>query len=116
MTVAARPFGHAAGQAPLRLWLQIGFWVVLGMILLGLTGVQFGPAATISILAITITKATPLTLGALAGITSERAGVVNIGIEGMMLTAAFAGFMTGVYSHNLALALVAAVASGGLMA
>src|SRR5437867_11383253 len=100
----------------MRLWLQIGFWVVIATILLVLTGVQFGPAATISILAITITKATPITLGALAGICSERTGVVNIGIEGMMLTSAFAGFITGVYTHNLLVALIAAIGSGALMA
>src|SRR6266542_128705 len=100
----------------MRLWLQIGFWVVIATILLVLTGVQFGPAATISILAITITKATPITLGALAGICSERTGVVNIGIEGLMLTSAFMGFMVGVYTHNLAIALVAAMFSGALLA
>jgi ABC-type uncharacterized transport system permease subunit len=100
----------------LRVWLQIGFWVVVGIILLTLTGAQFGPAATISILAITITKATPITLGALAGICSERTGVVNIGIEGLMLTSAFTGFMAGVYTHNLGIALLAAIASGALMA
>src|SRR5437763_5095985 len=116
MTVAARPFGYVGGQPRLRLWLQIGFWLAIGIVLLTLTGVQFGPAATISILAITITKATPITLGALAGICSERTGVVNIGIEGLMLTSAFIGFMTGVYSHNLALALAAAMLSGGLLA
>ena len=116
MTVAAPPIGRVATRSRPRLWLQVGFWALIAAVLLGLTGVQFGPAATVSILAITITKATPLTLGALAGITSERAGVVNIGIEGMMLTAAFAGFMAGVYSHNLAIALVAAIASAGLMA
>src|SRR5438128_3962800 len=116
MTVAARPFGHAAGEARLRLVLQIGFWLIVAVILLVLTGVQFGPAATISILAITITKATPITLGALAGICSERTGVVNIGIEGLMLTSAFSGFMAGVYTHNLGIALFAAVASGALMA
>src|SRR5690348_17749226 len=86
------------------------------MILLVLTGVQFGTAATVSILSITITKATPITLGALSGICSERSGVVNIGIEGMMLTGAFAGFMVGVYTHNVAIALVGALASGALMA
>jgi ABC-type uncharacterized transport system permease subunit len=116
VTVAARPFGYVSGESRLRLWLQIGFWVVIGIILLTLTGAQFGPAATISILAITITKATPITLGALAGICSERTGVVNIGIEGLMLTSAFTGFMAGVYTHNLAIALVAAIASGALMA
>src|SRR5207237_4884617 len=116
MTVAARTFGQAGADARLRLLLRIGFWVVIGIILLTLTGVQVGPAATISILAITITKATPITLGALAGICSERTGVVNIGIEGLMLTSAFTGFMAGVYTHNLAIALVAAIASGALMA
>ena len=116
MTAAAPPIGRLASQPRLRLWLQVGLWAGIAIILLALTGVQFGPAATISILAITITKATPLTLGALAGIACERTGVVNIGIEGMMLTAAFTGFMTGVYTHNLLIALVAAVASGGLMA
>ena len=116
MTVAAPPFGRVASRPRLRLWLQLLFWAAVATVLLVLTGVQFGPAATISILAVTITKATPITLGALAGICSERTGVVNIGIEGMMLTSAFAGFMTGVYSHSLAVALVAAVASGALMA
>jgi simple sugar transport system permease protein len=79
-------------------------------------GLQFGMAATVSVLAVSLTKATPLTLGALAGLCSERAGVVNIAIEGLMLTAAFAGFSVGVYTHNLALALAAAVLSGALMA
>lgn len=100
----------------LRVWLQVLFWAAIIATLLVLTGVQFGSAATISILAITIAKATPITLGALAGICSERSGVVNIGIEGLMLTSAFLGFMVGVYTKSLPAALLAAMASGALMA
>src|SRR5262249_56734516 len=46
----------------------------------------------------------------------ERTGAVSIGVEGLLLTAAFSGFMVGVYPHNLAIALLAALASGALMA
>jgi ABC-type uncharacterized transport system permease subunit len=43
--------------------------------------------------------AVPIAFGALCGLMCERSGVVNIGIEGMMLTAAFVGFLTGAYLH-----------------
>ncbi len=49
-----------------------------------------------SMLATTIAVATPLTLGALSGIYCERSGVVNIGIEGMMLGAAFFGWLAAI--------------------
>jgi general nucleoside transport system permease protein len=116
VSVAVPAIPATATRGNLRLWLQIGFWAAIATVLLVLTGVQFGPAATISILAVTITKATPITLGALSGICSERSGVVNIGIEGLMLTSAFMGFMVGVYTHNLAIALLAAMVSGALLA
>ena len=43
--------------------------------------------------------ATPIALGALCGIMNERSGVVNIGIEGMMLTSAFVGFVAAGFSE-----------------
>src|SRR5262245_8743387 len=39
----------------------------------------------------------PIGFGALCGLMCERSGVVNIGIEGMMLTAAFVAFLAGAY-------------------
>jgi simple sugar transport system permease protein len=75
-------------------------------------------------IATTIAVATPLTLGALAGVLCERAGVVNIGIEGMMLTAAFFGCSGALYASglwhlpplaSLLLGVVVAVIAGGLM-
>lgn len=44
--------------------------------------------------------ATPIALGALCGVLNERSGVVNIGIEGMMLFAAYIAFMTALYVHQ----------------
>ncbi len=60
-------------------------------------------------------RAVPLTLGALSGILSERAGVVNIAIEGMMLSGALVGAIAGSVSRSLWVGLIAAVLTGALL-
>ena len=48
-----------------------------------------------SMLVATVARCTPIALGALSGILCERSGVVNIGIEGMLLGGAFTGVVMG---------------------
>ncbi len=62
-----------------------------------------------------LVKAVPLTIGALSGVLCERSGVVNIAIEGMMLTGAFVGAFVGSVT-NLWIGLLAAVLAGGVLA
>lgn len=65
---------------------------------------------------------TPIALGAMAGLWSERSGVVNIGIEGMMLGSAGIGFMVYALAGNansvpwLWVSIGVAVITGGLIA
>ena len=70
----------------------------------------------VALLAISIVKSTPIVLGALSGTVSERSGIVNIAIEGMMLGAAFAGFAVAVQTGSLGLGLVSAMLAGALLA
>jgi ABC-type uncharacterized transport system permease subunit len=60
--------------------------------------------------------ATPLIFAALGGMFSERSGVVNIGLEGMMLMGAFFGIMAADKLDSWLLGLLVAVVSGGAMA
>ena len=64
------------------------------------------------LLASTLRVSTPLILCALAGLLCERAGVIDLGLEGKMLLAAFAAGATGAVTGSLALALLAALGVG----
>jgi len=64
----------------------------------------------------TLAAAVLLLLPALGGVISERSGVVNIAMEGMMLTGAFFGVVADLAWHNAWLATGVAVLAGALMA
>jgi ABC-type uncharacterized transport system permease subunit len=64
----------------------------------------------------TVTAATPLIIAALGVLVSERVGVLNLGVEGMMLVGAVTGFAVGVTSGSLFLGYVAAMAAGMALA
>ena len=63
----------------------------------------------------TVSFSVPLVLGALAGVLCERAGVINIAIEGQLLLGAFVGAVAASATGNLWLGLVTGSAAGGLL-
>ena len=100
-----------------------------GAVISGVVGIAGGYAATQSgesnleevvvwgaLLASTLRYATPLTFGALGGLFSERSGVINIALEGMMLMGAFFGAWGADITGSWLLGIVIAIAAGAIFA
>ena len=95
------------------------WWIGLTLALIGIAIIAFfyarDPRITEAVLASTLRQATPLVLGAMCGLIGERVGVINIGIEGQMLMAAFIGFLVNVWTGNLFIAVIAGILTGAVM-
>lgn len=97
--------------------------ILAAVLVLAIIGYIWNPQITMAVLNATLRQSTPLLLGALCGLFCERAGVVNIGIEGQMLMAAFVAFMFNAYAPvwglppmlGLWLALGIGILTGALM-
>jgi general nucleoside transport system permease protein len=71
-----------------------------------------GTTTIVGLLAGSVRRASPLALGALAGVLCERAGVVNIAIEGQLLAGAFAGAVVASAADSLYAGAVGGIAVG----
>ncbi|HLF26171.1 MAG TPA: ABC transporter permease [Anaerolineae bacterium] len=100
-----------------RLSRQNWIWLIAGAALVLAIGLAYAgnPTTTVAVLAATLRQSVPIVLGALCGIFCERSGIINIGIEGMMLLAAFMGFLGNVYTGSLAAAVLIALLTGALL-
>jgi simple sugar transport system permease protein len=78
--------------------------------------VNASAAALIALLALTLVKATPLIYAALGGVLSERSGVINIGLEGILIAGAFTAVAVSGATGSPILGALAGVLAGALLA
>ncbi len=69
----------------------------------------------VTILILTIVKAVPIIYAALGGVISERSGVINIGLEGMMVAGAFTAVLVSYATGSPILGLIAGVIAGAVI-
>lgn len=69
----------------------------------------------IAILAAGVVAGTPILYASLGEVIAERSGILNLGVEGMMLVGAVSAFYVGTYTENKWLGLLVALLAGGLM-
>jgi ABC-type uncharacterized transport system permease subunit len=75
-------------------------------------GEIFGPGALVVLLSTAVAFAMPTALAAVGETVAERAGVLNLGLEGMLLSGALAAFLVAYYAGSVALGTLAGVATG----
>jgi simple sugar transport system permease protein len=114
MAITAFSFVWVMSKKPVPLWWSMVFGLIAVISLLGwLAAGDRVPFAFI--LANAIVLAIPIIFGGMAGVMSERVGVVNIAIEGQLLTGAFVAAVVGTLTGNLYLGLISAMTAAGLV-
>ena len=115
--VAAGAFlsGRMRGRWPAFVGTVAGLATLVGFLTWAASGRDL-PFPVSNQFAGTLSLATPLVFGALCGVLCERAGVVNVSIEGQFLAAAFAAAVAGSLTDSIPVALLAAVLAGVAMA
>lgn len=98
-----------------RIYLVFGIGLTLFVIALLAWAARGDTISIIGMLNGTLFRATPLALGAFAGLLCERAGIVNIAIEGMLLTGAFVAAITASAADNTWVGLLCGMAAGVLL-
>ncbi|HEY4606166.1 MAG TPA: ABC transporter permease, partial [Acidimicrobiia bacterium] len=119
-TFSAVVFGFLGGWELTRgvgRWSNVALAIALGIFAFAFLG--FAAAgkslSLVGMLDGSVKAATPIAFGALSGVMCERVAVINIGIEGMLLTGAFMGAVIGTIVNPIG-GLVGATLAGGLMA
>jgi ABC-type uncharacterized transport system permease subunit len=105
---------HVARRRPVPGWLVAGFAVLwlLGFLVWAIQGKSI---SFVGLLAGSLALAVPLIFGSLSGVLCERAGVINIAIEGELLAGAFLAAVVASLSGSLWLGLLAAPLAGLLV-
>ena len=76
---------------------------------------DFGSINPVILVASLMVAATPILLAAIGELVVEKAGVLNLGVEGMMITGAVSGFAVAVTTQNPYLGMLAAIVAGALV-
>jgi len=90
--------------------------IALGVLATRSSAGNLSTVFTASLIASMLVFSTPLVFGSIAGIFSERSGVVNIGLEGMMLMGAFWGVYGADKGRSWVVGILVAMLAGGLLA
>jgi general nucleoside transport system permease protein len=98
-----------------RIYLVFGIGLGLFIVALLAWAARGADVSIIGLLDGTLFRATPLALGAFAGLLCERAGIVNIAIEGMLLTAAFVAALTASAAESTWVGLACGILAGALL-